>query len=118
MDSASHESIDGPVSVLVTEDSLAPVVTFAEPAPGTTAVRGATMEVAAIVEDDNDVSSVEFKRDGAIVATLTRPPWRAALAIPSSTTAGTVTLGVRATDESGNVAEWVERNGCSAASRA
>jgi hypothetical protein len=95
-------SREGTASLLVTSDATAPSIAIDAPAQLTRS-RGARAK--ATVTDNLSVKSVTFTLDGTDLATLTAPPYEAALAVPAAANVGDVlTLTVVATDTAGNSA--------------
>ncbi|HEX9983135.1 MAG TPA: Ig-like domain-containing protein [Thermoanaerobaculia bacterium] len=90
----------GQASVLVTRDSIAPVVTVDAPSLIT---RTRTTNVTATVEENLTLRDVVFTLGTTQLAKLTAPPFTTGVTAPSTAKPGdTLTLTVVATDKAGN----------------
>ncbi len=84
------------------EAGIAPQVSIASPAGGSSAVERSTLTVRAEATDDIQVRSVQFLLDGALVVEDMVAPFEAAVRVP---VAASFTLGAVATDFGGNRGE-------------
>lgn len=98
-DACGNVSTTSPVSVTVVIDTGLPSTSITAPAAGAL-VRG-TVTVQASAADANGIAKVEFRLDGALVATDTTPPYSFAWNTASAA-AGGHSLAARAYDTSGN----------------
>jgi hypothetical protein len=100
-DAAGNVGVAEPVLISVLTDTT-PVVELLSPNAATVLVEGAQIDVAATASDDNRVTAVEILVDGAVVATLTDPPYRLQRSLPLGR--ATFEVEVRAADGVGQTA--------------
>jgi hypothetical protein len=82
-----------------------PRVTLVSPGASTAVEEGERVAFTVAADDDVRVAEVRLLIDGAVVATLTEPPFTTSLKLPNVAVTTTVTLGAEATDLGGNVGE-------------
>jgi hypothetical protein len=82
-----------------------PRVKLLSPAVATAVEEGQRVEFAVDAQDDVRVAEVRLMVDGAVVATLTQPPFATTLKLPNVQATTTLMLGAEATDFGGNVGE-------------
>jgi uncharacterized protein (TIGR03382 family) len=81
-DAAGNATLSAGVSIVTgpgPQDVAAPVVQLTAPAEG--AITPLDVQLAAEASDDVGVTSLRFELDGAVVATLTSPPWTLAMTL-------------------------------------
>ncbi|HET7694175.1 MAG TPA: PKD domain-containing protein [Vicinamibacterales bacterium] len=89
----------GSVPVTGNEDTTPPALTFTAPAQ---VLAGTSIALNATATDAKGIAAVVFLVDGAVVATITMPPYQAAFSVPAGLPAGAhLALEARASDLSG-----------------
>jgi hypothetical protein len=98
--SSAVAPVRGGITDLDTIVLAAPAIRITSPVSGAVLIQGATVPF--IVEAGNSVNvfSVDFLVNGRVFSTVTEPPFRSLLVVPSN--APTLTLGARALDSNGN----------------
>jgi hypothetical protein len=99
--SAAVAPVPGGITDLGTLILSAPAVRISSPAPGATLVQGANVLITVQADDLLGIVSVDFLVNGNVVTTVTSPPFRYVLPVPSDATS--LTLGARAVGASGGL---------------